>query len=156
MRTSLAIVCLALASTASADVIDENYEPPTCPPMTCPDGSFALSGSHGSCPAGCHPGEVCENTASCAASPGVQCVPTRFCIAKRAAGRLAEVDMIVGTPSADGTCSEGEPSIESRCHRPPPPQTQPAEEEDSGCSVAGAASGTWALLVLLALRRRAL
>ena len=152
MRCAL-FLALLVASPASADVIDGDYEAPSCPPMTCPPATQPISGGgHSGCPVGCTPNQrTCTSDAECnAAVAGTRCVETRYCIAPTSNGRLADVPTVMGEIDAAGSCSEGTPTIQKLCTIPPPR----AAADEGGCSVGGA-SGAWPLLLLMwAARRR--
>lgn len=155
LMTRTLCLLLCLPTVALADVIDDDYEPPSCPPMTCPPGSSAYSGGHGSCPVGCVPFHLeCTSDAQCASEymAGSTCVNVRFCVESRFAGRSGDVDVVVGEANAEGACETGTPSIGRRCTVPPPRPA--AQEEESGCSAAGGSGSLFAVFVLLLMRRK--
>ncbi len=155
--TRVLCLLLCLPTVAFADVIDGDYEPPTCPPMTCPPGSSAYAGGHGSCPVGCVPFHLeCTSDAQCVSEymEGSTCVDVRFCVESRFAGRSGDVDVVVGEANAEGACESGTPSIGRRCTVPPPRPAAPRQEEESGCSAAGSPSSLMAIFALLLVRRK--
>ncbi len=103
----------AIAASARADALPDDYEPPVCTPVVCPEGSIGSGSGHGSCPSACVPIRFeCAPDGTCAA--GSRCVPTRFCLDMRPTGRLVQ-DVVLGECAADGSCAEGTCREVARC-----------------------------------------
>jgi hypothetical protein len=111
------VVPLAPGSIARADVIGPSWRPPSCAPLSCPDGSQPVSLSHSGCPSLCAPNLECQTAADCAEryGEGSRCEPTRFCVVIRSAGPGM-------SPAVVDAC---EP--EGPCGQPVDPSTPPAD-----------------------------
>lgn len=140
----VALVAPALTSTgARADALPDDYEPPVCAPVACPEGSVGGGGGHGSCPSQCVPIRYeCAADGTCAA--GARCVPTRFCIDMRPTGRVVQ-DVVLGVCAEGGACAEGTCREVARCVTIPPGTggpSLPGPREGSGSGSAGAPTAT--------------
>jgi hypothetical protein len=153
------VLCtLSWAASARADVIPDDYEPPECPPMTCPPASYLASPGHGSCPVGCVPSSIeCTSDAECVTRAGQnsRCVETSFCTETQSLGRAGNQPVIRGQCRADDSCETGTCTRARRCTQPIYAAAE--EEDDEACSAGGRAGAIGASLALVAgllLRRR--
>jgi hypothetical protein len=127
-----------LLPSARADALPDDYEPPVCSPVACPEGSTLGGGGHGSCPSSCVPISFeCAPDGACA--PDARCVPTRFCLDMRGIGRVM-ANVVVGECAADGSCVEGTCHEVSRCVTTPPGTGGPSMPGPREGSSAGASS----------------
>ncbi|MEC7524366.1 MAG: MYXO-CTERM sorting domain-containing protein [Myxococcota bacterium] len=169
----VALGLLLVPALASADVIDDDWEPPDCEPLECPGGSQPVSLSHSGCASTCAPNEECSAASDCVAryGEGATCQPTRFCVGVRYAGHgmsRAVFDTCEPTGPCGGGAEVPEGQEPPRCEEvsrcipadapAPPPGAATGSGGCAGCTVAASPRPTsalaFALLALLALSRR--
>lgn len=157
----MALLFVTLSSTARADVVPPDYEPPECAAISCPPASFPASAGHGSCPHDCVPVSVeCTQDSECTQrmGQGSRCVDTSFCLEEVSLGRMGRQPAVRGQCRPDGSCETGACTRARRCAQPIQESTS-TEEEDDDCSAGGtstlaAATIALALLSLRYARRR--
>lgn len=165
MIRPVVLVLFSVGSSARADVIPPDYEPPECAAIRCPPASYAASAGHGSCPQDCVPVSVeCTGDSECTQRVGQssRCIDTSFCLEEVSLGRMGRQPAVRGQCGAGDTCATGTCTRARRCTQPvyESTSTQEHEEEDDDCS-AGGTSTLAALTIALALvflrhaRRRA-